>query len=564
MARCRTGEGHEVALRAGHIHGLAGLVRRFGRDEGGAIAVLFGIMIAVTLMMAAVAIDYSRFVNESFQDQYALDSAMLAASDAIGHENQDQEAEARAVAFYKANRPDGSRQDIAELTVDSASGVVRGKTAFDLKTTLLRAFGYEQTRLGTEAVVVRGGTAEVALVLDNSGSMAGTYIEDLKTAAESLADAVFSGVDGSGKIAVSIVPFAGSVNVGASFRGAAWLDNDGVSPVSRENAVDSRSRLQLFDDLGTAWGGCVEMRGEPYDASDAAADPETPETLFVPMFAPDEPDEKNDGGQSYANNYISDDGGDCPRQECTCAKWKSPGKCASSPGWVLTPIATGEAQARTCKYRGQQIGFSGSTGDKCSRGSFPGDGPNAYCTTQAILPLSVSKEQVVTAVRSMIAKGMTNIGEGLAWGWRTLSPDPPFTEGRAYADRENKKIIILMTDGQNTYTATSNHNKSRYGALGYAAPYAHPTSGRLGSTHTSAAFTTRMTQRTQAVCANAKAAGVKLYTVAFRLEDDPATLSLLRNCATETRDAYVASDGAALIEAFQNIGREIARLRIAG
>lgn len=559
-----TEERRDGALHGGLFRRLGGLLRRFERDEGGAIAVLFGIMITVTLMIAAVAIDHSRFINESFQDQYALDSAVLAASDAIGHVDQDQEAEARAAAFYKANRPDGSQQDIAELTVDSTTGVVRGKTSFDWKATLLRAFGYEQVRLGTEAVVVRGGTAEVALVLDNSGSMAGTYIEDLKSAAESLATAVFSGVDGDGQMSVSIVPFAGSVNVGPGFRGAAWLDNDGASPVSRENAVDSRSRFQLFDDLDTSWGGCVEMRSAPYDASDAAADPEKPDTMFVPMFAPDEPDEKNDGGQSYANNYISDDGGDCPRQECTCPKWKTDTKCASSPGWVLTPIASAEAQARTCKYRGQQIGFSGTTGDKCSRGSFSGEGPNAYCTTQAVLPLSLSKDRVVTAIRAMVAKGMTNIGEGLAWGWRTLSPDPPFTEGRSYADRENKKIIILMTDGQNTYTATSNHNKSRYGALGFAAPYAHPASGRLGSNHTSSAFTDRMTERTRSVCANAKAAGVKIYTIAFRLEDDPATLSLLKECATEARDAYAASNGAALIEAFQNIGREISRLRIAG
>ena len=37
------------------------------------------------------------------------------------------------------------------------------------------------------------------------------------------------------------------------------------------------------------------------------------------------------------------------------------------------------------------------------------------------------------------------------WGWRVLSPTAPFTEGRAYTANDNKKILVLMTDGENTY-----------------------------------------------------------------------------------------------------------------
>lgn len=537
---------------------------RFGREEDGAVAVLLGIMIIIILMIAAMAIDQLRFTSESMQDQHALDAAMLAASDAIGHPDQDAEAKARALAFYKANRPDGSVKDLAEMTVDGAAGTVVGTTRFDWKATLLRAFGLEQVKLGGQARVVRGGTAEIALVLDNSGSMAGTYIDDLKKAATSLVNTVYYGVDGEGKISVSVVPFAGSVNVGAGYRGASWIDNDGVSSISKENAIDQRTRFQLFDDLSTAWGGCVEMRASPHDVSDAAADAGNPDTLFVPMFAPDEPDDGNDGGASYANNYITDDGGDCPKQACVCSQYRSPGKCKSSPGWVLTPLTPAAAQARTCKYRGQQPGIAASSSDKCSRGTLRGAGPNAYCTTKPILSLAIRKADVLDTISGMIANGMTNIGEGLAWGWRTLSPSEPFTQGRSYNDADNNKIIILMTDGQNTYTATSDHNKSRYGALGYARPYQSPSSGRLGTTYTSTSYTSLMTSRTRQVCEGAKAAGIKIYTVAFRLESDPATQSLLRDCATEPRDAFVASNGAALIESFQNIAREIAKLRIAG
>ncbi len=39
---------------------------------------------------------------------------------------------------------------------------------------------------------------------------------------------------------------------------------------------------------------------------------------------------------------------------------------------------------------------------------------------------------------------------------------------------------------------------------------------------------------------------------------------MLASCATSANQAYVASDGQALIQAFESIGREIARLRVAG
>ena len=60
----------------------------------------------------------------------------------------------------------------------------------------------------------------------------------------------------------------------------------------------------------------------------------------------------------------------------------------------------------------------------------------------------------------MQAKGGTNIMEGVMWGWRVLSPEPPFTEGKAYDDPENDKFLIVMTDGENWHQSRSNHNKS--------------------------------------------------------------------------------------------------------
>ncbi|MCB1521272.1 MAG: VWA domain-containing protein [Hyphomicrobiaceae bacterium] len=551
------------ALRAS-LRCFAGHCRRFERDEEGVVAIVLALTISAVLFLAAIAIDDSRFTSEWMKDQYALDAALLAASDTMGLPEEQAEARARAEAYYIANRPAGSPVDLVDVKLNTDEGSVDGSTRFDWKSTLLRAFGYEQMRLGSNSRVVRGGTAEIALVLDNSGSMRND-IGALRAAAADLANVVFAGAETSDQVSLAVIPFAASVNVGSGQRGAAWIDNEGVSPISRENAIDDRSRFQLFDDVGETWKGCVEMRPVPYDVDDTLPDDGNPSTIFVPMFAPDEPDSINAAGKSYSNSYLVDDGGNCPKQECNCIKFKSNGKCRGSESkyWKLTPIPPTEAQARTCKYAGEQVGYGSPPGDNCARPALNGAGPNAACTTLPMLPLSSTRADVIGTIDQMQANGTTNIGEAVGWGLRALSPSVPFTEGRAYDEPENKKIMIVMTDGANHYTDANNHNESIYAGLGYAKPYRTPSSGRLGTTYTFNAYVARMTARTRVACSNAKAQGIKVYTIAFRLEDDPATMSLLRDCASETRDAYAASDGATLIETFRNIGREISSLRVA-
>ena len=96
------------------------------------------------------------------------------------------------------------------------------------------------------------------------------------------------------------------------------------------------------------------------------------------------------------------------------------------------------------------------------------------------------------------------------WGWRTLSPGQPFTEGKSYTSPNNRKVIILMTDGQNNLGGTNNFNMSYYSSYGYAVK------GRLGqATSDNNILTSLLDDRTQTACTNAKAAGVLIYTIAL-------------------------------------------------
>ena len=110
------------------------------------------------------------------------------------------------------------------------------------------------------------------------------------------------------------------------------------------------------------------------------------------------------------------------------------------------PLTPAVAQARMCKYDGVSPPA--------------GLGPNYGCTTAPLLELTNYKEDVVVGASTRWSPtASTNIGEGLMWGWRVLSPGAPFAQGRPSNDPHNQKVIVLMTDGENTYTRyANNHN----------------------------------------------------------------------------------------------------------
>ncbi len=187
-------------------------------------------------------------------------------------------------------------------------------------------------------------------------------------------------------------------------------------------------------------------------------------------------------------------------------------------------------------------------------------GPNFMCTAAPLLPLSTDKTTIKNAINAMVAKGATSIIEGAMWGWRALSPGEPFTQGRPYNTKNNQKILILMTDGQNTYYPLSQEGflKSMYDVYGYVAR------GQLGTTSTTqSTLISAMDQRTLQACNNIKAAGIIVYTVAFQIpSDEVGALTLLSNCASDKDKYFAPGSNSELLSAFNAIGRDISELRV--
>ena len=155
----------------------------------------------------------------------------------------------------------------------------------------------------------------------------------------------------------------------------------------------------------------------------------------------------------------------------------------------------------------------------------------------------------------MSAVGDTNIAMGLAWGWFALSPSAPFSDGVAYSDANTKKILVLLTDGDNTMGDQSNPNDSNYNGEGYL------WQGRLGiSSGSASARGDKIDERMALICTNMKNAGVTVYTV--RIDLSGTAPPALSGCASSTDKFYDVPDVADLSDAFANIAGSIGKLRL--
>lgn len=145
-----------------------------------------------------------------------------------------------------------------------------------------------------------------------------------------------------------------------------------------------------------------------------------------------------------------------------------------------------------------------------------------------ILPLTNDIQKGRDTVQAITPNGFTNITIGVQWGMELLSPTDPLTGGVQFFDQETRKIMIVITDGENT--------KNRY-------------------TTNSA----EIDFRTKQACQSAKAKGIEVFTV--RLEDGDE--NLLKNCASSPDNYFDVKQAANLTNAMQAIMSKVSKLRLA-
>lgn len=529
---------------------------KFKSEDHGIIVPIVAVSMIPLMGLLGVSVDYNKASELRSRLQMATDAAALQlAPQAVTTTD--------AVLLQRANEMVKTISK-DQTAVATSIEVTPGRTQIKIhsgthyKTVFMNIPGFETLPLKAYASALASNvTYEIALVIDNSGSMGSTSngkskMQAAKDAAKRLVDSMYSTHSASERTKISVVPFTISVNLGSQYLYSSWLDRQGQSSIHWDNFDRTgtwlpASRFDLFQELGVDWGGCVETRPDSYAVSDAAPSGADAKSLFVPQFAPDEPGNRGSSNYSfsstnangysvntywsYSNSYLDDN---------------PTGTCVASER--TTTNQYDQAQKKLCKYRNRpNLSLGG------------GKGPNHRCDAQTLLRMTSSKTDVKSSIDQMVASGNTNLLEGFTWGWRTISPHAPFADAKSYDEADNRKIIIFLTDGMNFWGNANNHNLSIFSPFGYY------TNNRLASVTNGSQARTAMDEKTLQACNNAKAKGISVYTVGFSVPNDPidfSGLQLLKSCATSQSMAFIANDSNALVSIFEEIARNIGSLRL--
>ena len=552
------------------IRRAAAAWRTAARDERGAIAPIAAVVLGTLVITAGVGMDISRVSGARSELQDATDAAGLALGRMSPAADLDTVLKPAAQAWVKANLH-GNALDPNAVTVNvtKALGVVTISASTSVQPTLAAAVHLGPFQVASTSTIKYGlSHVELALVLDNTGSMAeDNKLSSLQTAASTLVDTLSASAQATNDpnaLKVGVVPFSISVNIGSTFQGQSWLT--GIQPSAYGQdlfTTPATDRFLLLKAMNTSWGGCIESRPMPYDVTDDAPTVSNPATLFVPFFAPDEPDDGAFYGSSYygyANSYLRDVATDTQFVD----------KQGDVAKYVVKP--TSSAVAYGSVQYGPNVMSPYSVG------------PNSGCGTASMLPLTTDISAVKAKLNQMVAIGNTHIPLGMAWGWNLLSPNMPFG-AQPYGTKNLLKIAVLVTDGANTYAqsntpGTSGSTNVKICKSGNSLYYCPGTSGSPpddNSNYTGYGYSwqkriktdtgsysdpvTAMNNRLSKICSNMKAAGVTIYTVPVEVTDT-SIKTLLQGCAT-TPDKYIdVASSSGLAAAFNNIAGSIGSLRV--
>jgi Flp pilus assembly protein TadG len=601
----------------------------FAADQRGSVAVMFGLSLFAIVAVVGAAMDYSRATNLRQSYQVAADAAVLAATTDAAKPFPERERIAQRVARSHLDKVNLGK-NVAVKVHELPSGGVRVEIEGNSVSAILSAVGIETTGVKASADGYRMlMDAEIALVLDNTGSMEND-MEALRTGVKALIEKILNDQTAD-SVRFSIVPYVAAVNPGranlpmwmmdtegasqhharllrnrwtfmwrealdhcinrgqfqdntggGSFRDHSFLSPTGTSLADIAKAIfgirsahaqagqvtpntaapysgvilepdgallpdgfrtaeegcnlqnpQRISNFDLFRRIPNAeWKGCVEARPEPHDVTDMTPDRRWVNTLFTPYFWIDDSAAPI---QSRPNNndYLPD--GPTPH------------------GWTYTRV-NGNKHPWGSTYN--MFKYDSVTLANIDETAPDTLGPNKACPDE-VMPLTNNKDALLNKVAGLNHwhGGGTVTSEGLMWGWRTLSPTLPFDQGRPYG--QTRKIIILFTDGKNMLVANGPGGpvSSDYSA------YGHLSHSRFGVT-TFRDLEDRLNQRMRLACQNIKAAGIEVYSVMFR-ETNGNARDLVRECASNPNQYFLATSQSELLASFENIAQSISSHRIA-
>ena len=485
--------------------GTMSKLRVFTSNEDGNFAIMFGIAAAMITVGMAMAIDLGGMHKARAELQNSLDSAALAAvvelSLADNEINNQHDHNDVVLEFLAANGYD-LRGAIPSVYTESGALFAEVTVPYKLQFGgVLNKPSVDISAVSKVALPSGGAPVEIALILDNTESMnRNGKMGALRQGAYDFIDAIEESDSGS---KIAIVPFARYVDVGTDKRNEPWLE------VPAEFDTD-----RTWEQATHTGGTCETVTESVYDDGFLVSRDREVCTGQTTTYETQH--------RVIESRWIG------------CVGVRSDGLHLEDGPY--TTSAT-RIQGLLHKLPSEVTGLNWDTESWCPR---------------KVTPLTDDYELLRTEISSLYGTDRTYIPMGLSWGRRILSPEAPFTETDTVNPK--RKIMILMSDGQNTAHLDTSHGSRN--AL-TDPPYIREI---FPDEQADGVIAVQANADTAALCELVKEDGTEMYTIAFQV-DNQLTLDLLQNCASSSEHYFDSDSNNALVETFtkisNNIGGEI-------
>ncbi|MEI9902408.1 MAG: pilus assembly protein TadG-related protein [Hyphomicrobium sp.] len=242
--------------------------RRFGSDESGNVAIVFGLASTAILLAVGIAIDFARTTNMNTRIAAAADSATLAAGRAmLDGKLSDADVEQLAKSYVHTNANSGGGTlfgSYAEpvVTLDREHGSVKVDVGVSVPTTAARISGINKLDVPVVSAAVFGQSdVEVAMALDVTGSMTEygpdgqRKIDSMKKAFKKfVGDLLPEHMPDGHKVRIAVAPYSSGVNLGKyAKRASGSRSKDGcvierTSNVATDYAVGPGAYFKVHED----------------------------------------------------------------------------------------------------------------------------------------------------------------------------------------------------------------------------------------------------------------------------------------------------------------------------
>ncbi|MBY0427800.1 MAG: pilus assembly protein [Alphaproteobacteria bacterium] len=227
------------------------ILKMLWRDQRGIAGPIVALAFTAIISSVGASIDYARAQMAQAKLSDTLDASALAAGSIVNA--QPTQTVAVAQNYFNVNFPQGYMD--ATLAPLQFTNNVAGQppiitASATIPTMFMGVVGINTMTVAAHTEIATSSSGlELALVMDNTGSMAGQKLTELKSSATELVNILFGNANAvKDDLWIGLVPFSQAVNIGKTH--TTWLNTN------------------AFNWGPSSWGGCVDAQASGFDQDD--------------------------------------------------------------------------------------------------------------------------------------------------------------------------------------------------------------------------------------------------------------------------------------------------------